>query len=86
MRNERPWWWKLNPWRALANRERVYAEALDELGSLARENALLRVALREAEAALADIGDADREPGDDLAWCERRAAKALPNVRAALAT
>lgn len=42
-------------------------------------------ALRKAEAALADIGDADREPGDDLAWCERRAAEALPVVRAALA-
>lgn len=45
----------------------------------------LAQALRIAEAALADIGDADREPGDDLAWCERRAAKALPQVRAALA-
>ena len=42
-------------------------------------------ALRIAEAALADIGDADREPGDDVAWCERRAAQALPTVRAALA-
>lgn len=38
-----------------------------------------------AEAALADIGDADREPGDDVAWCEARAAKALPTVRAAIA-
>lgn len=44
----------------------------------------LREALEIAEAALADIGDADREPGDDLAWCERRAAQALPLVRAAL--
>ena len=43
-------------------------------------------ALRTAEAALADIGDADREPGDDVAWCEKRAADALPKVRAALAT
>lgn len=42
-------------------------------------------ALVKAEAALADIGDADREPGDDLAWCERRAAEALPFVREALA-
>ena len=41
-------------------------------------------ALRIAEAALADIGDADREPGDDVAWCERRAAQALPAVRAAI--
>ncbi len=45
----------------------------------------LHNALVIAEAALADIGDADREPGDDLAWCEARAAEALPTVRAALA-
>jgi hypothetical protein len=44
----------------------------------------LRDVLAYAEAALADIGDADREPGDDLAWCEARAAEALPRVRAAL--
>ena len=42
-------------------------------------------ALVKAEAALADIGDAEREPGDDLAWCERRAAEALPFVRDILA-
>jgi hypothetical protein len=42
-------------------------------------------ALVKAEAALADIGDAEREPGDDLAWCERRAAEALPVVRDVLA-
>jgi hypothetical protein len=34
-----------------------------------------------AESALSDIGDADREPGDDLEWCERRAAEALPRIR-----
>lgn len=45
----------------------------------------LHNALVIAEAALADIGDADREPGDDLAWCEQRAAEALPTIRAALA-
>jgi hypothetical protein len=44
----------------------------------------MRHALVKAEAALADIGDAEREPGDDLAWCEKRAAQALPVVRAAL--
>lgn len=44
----------------------------------------LRNALKTAQAALADIGDATREPGDDLAWCERRAAQALPAVRKAL--
>lgn len=42
-------------------------------------------ALRKAEAALSDIGDADREPGDDVAWCEKRAAKDLPRIRAAIA-
>ena len=45
---------------------------------------LIRV-LELAEAALADIGDADREPGDDLAWAEARAAQDLPRIRAALA-
>jgi hypothetical protein len=45
-----------------------------------------RATLGIAEAALADIGDADREPGDDLAWCEQRAAQALPAVRAFLST
>jgi hypothetical protein len=45
---------------------------------------VLRETLQTAEAALADIGDATREPGDDLAWCERRAAQALPAVRKAL--
>lgn len=44
----------------------------------------LETALRSAEAALSDIGDAEREEGDDLAWCEHRAAEALPTVRAAL--
>jgi hypothetical protein len=34
-----------------------------------------------AESALSDIGDADREPGDDLEWCEGRAAEALPRIR-----
>ncbi len=48
-------------------------------------NAELLAALKLAEAGLADIGDADREPEDDLAWCERRAAEPLPNIRAAIA-
>lgn len=38
-------------------------------------------ALSYAECALGDIGDADREPGDDLEWCEGRAAAALPRIR-----
>ena len=46
--------------------------------------AQLLEALELAEAGLADIGDADREPGDDLAWCERRAAEPLPVIRAAI--
>jgi hypothetical protein len=41
-------------------------------------------ALELAEAALADIGDAEREPGDDLAWAEARAAQDLPRIRAVL--
>jgi len=45
----------------------------------------LRAAIKTAEAALADIGDSDHEPSDDLAWCERRAQQALPVVRFALA-
>jgi hypothetical protein len=48
------------------------------------ERDAMREALFLAEAALSDIGDADREPGDDVAWCEARAAQALPIVRAAL--
>ena len=62
-------------------------KAMDALARLGRELAecsRLHKALVIAEAALADIGDADREPGDDVAWCEARAAKALPKVRAAL--
>ncbi len=43
-----------------------------------------RLELAYAEAALSDIGDAEREPGDDLAWCEARAAAALLRVRHAL--
>ena len=38
-------------------------------------------ALELAEAGLADIGDADRKPGDDLAWAEARAAQDLPRIR-----
>ena len=41
-------------------------------------------ALELAEAALADIGDAEREPGDDLAWAEARAAQDLQRIRAEL--
>jgi hypothetical protein len=43
-------------------------------------------ALELAEAGLSDIGDADREPGDDLAWAEARAAQDLPRIRRTLNT
>lgn len=66
---------------------RDHCDALALMSLLAQEKrkseALLE-ALKHAEAALADIGDADREPGDDLAWCETRAAEALPRIRAAI--
>jgi hypothetical protein len=67
---------------AALREHRDSAERLNLL--LGMDNVALRSALKTAEAALADIGDATREPGDDLAWCERRAAQALPAVRAAL--
>jgi len=51
-----------------------YSHAMDD------RDQLLEV-LCYAECALGDIGDADREPGDDLEWCERRAAAALPRIR-----
>jgi hypothetical protein len=59
-------------------------EFKDSPGAMDRLAEYARAALKTAEAALADIGDATREPGDDLAWCEQRAAQALPAVRAAL--
>jgi hypothetical protein len=59
-------------------------EFLDSPEAIYRLARLARAALKTAEAALSDIGDADRETGDDLAWCEARAAQALPAVRAAL--
>lgn len=55
-----------------------------EVERLRARVAELERALHTAEAALADIGDADREPGDDVAWCERRAADALPSIRSVL--
>lgn len=61
---------------------------IDETNALTAqsgEGVALYEALKFAEAGLADIGDADREPGDDLAWCEARAAQSLPRVRAAIA-
>lgn len=62
------------------NVEPVYAATTAHIDDLHR----LRSALETAEAALADIGDADREPYDDLEWCEKRAMQALPEVRKAL--
>ena len=59
-------------------------EAMAEIAQLKQANAHLWKALSYAEAALADIGDAEREPSDDLRWCENRAAEALPKVRRSL--
>lgn len=69
------------------NFHRIKAErdaGIAERDAAIAERDRMRNALKTAEAALADIGDAAREEGDDLAWCESRAAKALPEVRAAL--
>lgn len=74
-------------WRQAATlRAQMVADQADEIASLQAHIDALAVALECAEAALADIGDADREPGDDVKWCEQRAAEAIPEVRAALAT
>jgi hypothetical protein len=51
--------------------------------STAHKNTLIR-ALEIAEAALADIGDSEHEPGDDLEWAEERAFEALPLIREVL--
>lgn len=64
----------------------AYAAPLgEEIARLQAQVDALAGALACAEAALSDIGDADREPGDDVKWCEQRAAEAIPAVRAALA-
>jgi len=74
-------------WTALAATRATMLAYLHTLPPVETDDATdsIRRALVIAEAALADIGDADREPEDDLAWCERRAMEALPAVRAALA-
>jgi len=75
---------------ALGAMERYRAKRQDdrfdaEIEALREAMQMALDALVTAEAGLADIGDADREPGDDLAWCEARAAEALPKPRAAIA-
>jgi hypothetical protein len=60
-------------------------DLIAEFRRLRTANVDLAAALVIAEAALSDIGDADREPGDDVAWCERRASIAIPIAREALA-
>ena len=90
-----PWWevWS-DGWMDGGSAE-ANARLIAEAGTVHHETGLtprqlvnrvkeLEEALKLAEAGLADIGDADREPGDDLAWCERRAAEPLPRIRAAL--
>ena len=56
--------------------ERLRRLAAAEIVALRAENLKLYAELHTAEAALADIGDADRNPGEDVAWCEARAAQA----------
>ncbi len=66
---------------------RIDAATSTKPGDYATTSKLLQQALDAliiAEAGLADIGDADRELGDDLAWCEARAAKALASPRQAI--
>lgn len=73
-------------WRRRAEEaERERDEARAEVAKLRVERDTLKAAAKKAEAALADIGDSDHEPTDDLAWCEQRAQEALPVVRFALA-
>ena len=64
--------------------DRLFLELSQVTKATTAKETILRNALVLAEAALSDIGDADREPGDDLAWAERRAAEALPSVREVL--
>lgn len=78
--------------RELAGARQLVFVSGVELGKaeaqLAAEKALadqIGAQLKIAESALSDIGDAEREDGDDLKWCERRAAKAIPSTREALA-
>lgn len=70
--------------RYIPGMEHEDEQGAKDVAWLLAEVTRLKAALVAAEAALADIGDADREPGDDLAWCEKRAEQALPTVRAAL--
>lgn len=51
----KPWWWILNPWGALANRERIYEDALqiiEEEGMKIRQLQKEMVALRKAVATV----------------------------------
>lgn len=79
-------------WNALDGISTSQIEAAARSGSIAyalhkviSQREELLEALKKAEAALSDIGDAEREPGDDVAWCEARAAQSLPFIRAAIA-
>ena len=65
--------------------ERELATATRERDEARISVAMLWAAAKLAESALADIGDSDHEPTDDLAWCELRAQRTLPVVRFALA-
>lgn len=77
--------WLVTAWDVDKSAERDFALAdFGRASQAAPAPSALVKALRTAEAALSDIGDAEREEGDDLAWCEGRAAKALPLIRSVL--
>jgi hypothetical protein len=63
------------------SRQCPICEATIELAQLSQANDRLYKALCHAETALTDIG---QEGENDLEWCQKRAAKALPVVEQAL--
>jgi hypothetical protein len=80
-------------WERIDSRKKVSKTSLQNLvndtvewfqDKAEKDKAVLVKTLQHAEAALADIGDADREPEDDVKWCEDRAAEAIPMVRKTL--
>lgn len=78
----------IDSWVSLLNSDKVSDEVKslidNTMQSMARKNIILLRSLQYAESALGDIGDAEREPEDDLEWCEKRAAEALLEVRKVL--
>ena len=72
--------WRMRAYDLEANWSRCSRACADEQTKRIKAEARAE----RLKEALADIGDADRELGDDLAWCERRAAEPLPMIRALL--